>query len=268
MPFAGQEGRKVYWKLEGSEGALPIVLLNSIGTDMDVWAPLLPALRKSHQLLRVDTLGHGASDAPGGDYSLTELANDVFAAMDAAGIASAAVAGLSLGGMIAMEMALARPLRVAALALVCTSATMDTAVWHDRVKTVRVDGMTKVAGLAMGRFLSPDFVAAKIEVADTISRQLVGMDPAGYAGCAAAIRDMKIAARLPNIACPTLVIVGDRDISTPFEGHGDYLLANIPNAHHCVLPAAHLATIEAPELLAAQILAFIADLPAASAIPQ
>lgn len=259
MPFSGQAGSRIYWKLEGAEGARPLVLLNSIGTDMDLWAQALPELRQTRRLLRVDTRGHGASDVVEGDYTLAGLADDVFGAMDAAGIASAAVAGVSLGGMIAMEMALARPAKVAALALVCTSATMDKAAWSDREVKVRTEGMSGIADLAMGRFLSPGFIAAQPATAATIRRQLIGMAPAGYAGCAAAIRDMDLASRLNGIGCPVLVVTGDRDTSTPLEGHGDYLLANIPDARHSALPAAHLAPLEAPGLLASEILAFLKD---------
>lgn len=257
MPFSGEAGSRVYWKLEGRDGAPALVLLNSIGTDMDLWDRTLPLLRQSHRLLRVDTRGHGASDAAGGDYAMAGLADDIFGAMDAAGIADAAVAGVSLGGMIAMEMALARPDRVVALALICTSATMDKVAWSDRVAKVRGEGMGAIAELAMGRFLSPEFIAAEPAVAQTIRRQLVSMAASGYAGCAAAIRDMDLASRIGQIGCPTLVLTGERDTSTPFEGHGECLVTQIPGASHSALPAAHLAPVEAPQLLVETMLAFL-----------
>ncbi|MCW1384095.1 3-oxoadipate enol-lactonase [Novosphingobium sp. KCTC 2891] len=259
MPFVHSRGARIHWKLEGEGGAPALVLLNSIGTDMDLWDPLLPALRARHALLRIDTLGHGASDAPEGDYAMAELADDVFAAMDAAGIQRAAVAGVSLGGMIAMEMALAQPGRVERVALVCTSATMDRAAWQARVEMVREQGMAAIAGLAMGRFLSPGFIAAQPAVAATIRRQLLSMDPAGYAGCAAAIRDMDLADRIAAIACPALVVTGNEDTSTPWTGHGEHLAGRIPGARHVALPAAHLATLEAPQALAEALTSFLDD---------
>jgi 3-oxoadipate enol-lactonase len=259
MSFTVHSGARIHWKLEGEDGAPPLVLLNSIGTDMDLWDPLLARLRERHLLLRIDTRGHGASDAPAGDYTLAILADDIFAAMDSAGLASAAVAGVSLGGMIAMQMALAQPARVGRLALICTSATMDPAAWQVRVETVLGQGMAAIVDLAMGRFLSPDFAAANPGLAATIRRQLLTMAPAGYAGCAAAIRDMDLQSRLAAIACPTLVIAGDRDVSTPFAGHGEHLLHFIPGARHVTLAAAHLATLEAPDALAAALLGFLRD---------
>jgi len=259
MPFSGKDGSRIYWKLDGADAAPPLVLLNSIGTDMDLWAGLLDSLTQTYRVLRIDTRGHGASDVGEGDYTLAALAEDVFCAMDEAGIEAAAVAGVSLGGMIAMEMALAQPARVTGLALICTSATMDKTAWTDRVVKVRSEGMSGIVDLVMGRFLSPDFTGEQLATAATIRRQLLTMAPAGYAGCAAAIRDMLIAARLQAITCPALVVTGDRDTSTPFEGHGDYLLAHIPTARHVALPAAHLAPLEAPPLLAAELLVFLKD---------
>jgi 3-oxoadipate enol-lactonase len=259
MPFAVSGDTRIYWKLEGEEGAPALVLLNSIGTDMDLWDPALPALRKSFRLLRIDTRGHGASDAPAGDYTLAGLAGDVFAAMDAAGLREAAVAGVSLGGMIAMEMALMQPDRVSHLALICTSATMDPAAWNDRIAKVRTEGMASIAEMAMGRFLTPDFLQANPALAATLRRQLTTMPATGYAGCGAAIRDMALAERLGQIGCPALVVTGTNDVSTPFEGHGEHLVRSIPGAKCQSLPAAHLAPLDAPGELAAGLVTFLRE---------
>lgn len=246
MPFAICDGRRIYWKLEGLETAPPLVLLNSIGTDMDLWDAMLPYLRSTYHLLRIDTRGHGASDVGAGDYALSGLAEDVFAAMDDAGIAKAAVAGVSLGGMMAMEMALARPDRISALALICTSVTMDPAAWEARVGAVRSAGTASIADLAIERFLSPDFASCKPDVAATIRRGVIATPDDGYAGCASAIRDMDLADRIGSIACPTLVVTGREDISTPLEGHGDAILSRIPGARHAAVSGAHLPPVEAP----------------------
>lgn len=257
MPFTSVAGARLYWKLEGEGDAPALVLLNSIGTDMDLWDPLLPVLRARFTLLRIDTRGHGASTADPGDFSMPLLASDVLTVAQDAGIERFAAAGVSLGGMIAMELALTRPEQVQKLALICTSATMDASSWNDRAAKVRADGMAVIAELAMGRFLSPEFRKEQPALYRTIERQLLAMDPQGYAGCAAAIRDMDLAARLPGIECPTLVVTGTRDNSTPFEGHGEQLLAAMPGASHIAIDAAHLAPLEAPEALAAALIPFL-----------
>jgi len=264
MPFTTRDGVRLYWKLEGEGDRPALVLLNSIGTDMALWDGCIPHLLPAFRLLRIDTRGHGASDAPGGDYSMAMLAADVVAVMEAAGIASASVAGVSLGGMIAMQIALDHPARVTALALICTSATMDRAGWDDRIGKVRAGGTAAVADLVMGRFLSPGFARARPEVEESIRRGLLGMASAGYAGAGAAIRDMDLADRLADVAVPTLVAAGDRDTSTPFEPHGHTLAEAIPHAEVAHLDAAHLAPIEAPAAVAAALRRFLLRRPEAT----
>lgn len=257
MPFATRDDVRIYWTLEGAADRPVLVLLNSIGTDMALWATTVPHLLPAFRVLRIDTRGHGASDAPDGDYTMAMLAGDVLAVMDAAGVAQAAVAGVSLGGMIAMELALAAPDRVTHLIPVCTSATMDPAAWAQRVQTVRDDGIAAIADMAMGRFLSPRFVADHPEQAGSVRAGLLTMMARGYAGAGAAIRDMALIDRLPHIAQPTLVVAGDRDVSTPYAGHGDRIVEAIPGARAVHLDAAHLAPLEAPAALAAAIRRFV-----------
>ncbi len=257
MPFVARDGVRIYWKLEGAGERPPLVLLNSIGTDMGLWDAVVPHLLPSFRLLRIDTRGHGASDAPDGDYTLPMLAGDVSAIMDAAGIAQAAIAGVSLGGMIAMQLALDQPARVSALALICTSAAMDRSMWIDRVALVRDAGTSAIADAAVGRFLTPGFARTHPDLADSLRRGLVGMASAGYAGAGAAIRDMALIDRLPGLRLPTLVVAGDYDVSTPFAGHGDRIIAAIPGAKVAHLATAHLAPIEAPGSLAAELRRFL-----------
>ncbi|MEO2040069.1 MAG: alpha/beta fold hydrolase, partial [Martelella sp.] len=188
MPFASHDGIRIYWKLQGSDDKPALVLLNSIGTDMSVWDGCIDRLLPAFRILRLDTRGHGASDVPDGEYSLPELASDVVAAMDSAGIERAHIAGLSLGGMVAMQIALDAPERVDRLALVCTSAAMDSAAWQARIDAVRSGGTEAIADLAMERFLSGGFAAAHSQSAAELRRNLLSMDPAGYAGAVAAKR--------------------------------------------------------------------------------
>lgn len=257
MPFVTRPGARLYWKLDGASDRPPVLLLNSIGADLGLWDLCMPHLLSSFSVLRMDTRGHGASDAPGGDYSMGELASDVIAVLQAAHINRAAVAGVSLGGMMAMELAIRAPESVSSLVLICTSATMDRAAWVERVRCVREGGVSAIAELAMSRFLAPAFAQSNPQVTDTVRRSLLSTADAGYAGAAAAIRDMSLIERLASIVAPTLVVAGKRDISTPFEGHGDRIAAAIPGARTAQLDTAHLAPLEAPALLSETIRQFV-----------
>ncbi len=261
MPFATRENVRLYWKLEGAENRPVLLLLNSIGTDMSLWDAMLPDLRRAFRLLRMDMRGHGASDAPDGDYSLPMLAADAAAVLEAAGIGQTAIAGVSLGGMVAMQMVLDYPEKISSLALICTSAQMDEVAWESRIATVRSQGTEAIADMAVGRFLSAAYVAQHPEIADGLRRGIAAQSDAGYAGAGAAIRDMTLAGHLRKISVPALVVTGANDISTPFAGHGDRLLAELPDARHVALASAHLPPLEAPAALAAALRRFLQPRP-------
>ena len=257
MAFASNGDVRLYWRLEGAADRPVLLLLNSIGTDLGLWDFVVPHLLPHVRLLRMDTRGHGASDAPAGDYSLADLASDSLAVMTAAGVDRAAVCGVSLGGMIAMQLALQAPERVTALVLACTSAAMDEAIWRARVDTVRSEGTAAIAEAAMGRFFSERFRRQHPDIVETVRTGLLASSAEGYAGCAAAIRDMDLADQLAAIAIPTLVVTGSKDVSTPAEGHGDRLTAAIPGARSVSLATAHLPCLEAPAALAGVISNFL-----------
>src|SRR3546814_6716008 len=100
-----------------------------------------PLLGDSFRVLRMDTRGHGASDAPEGDYTIAELAADALCVLDAAGARTASVCGLSLGGMTALQLALAAPERISEVTACNTSAQVAAQPWLDRAAIVRRDGM-------------------------------------------------------------------------------------------------------------------------------
>jgi len=260
MPFATNDGVRLYWRLDGAADKPALVLLNSIGTDLSAWDRALPYLVPHFRLLRMDNRGHGASDAPAGDYTLDALAADTLAVMDAAGVATAAICGVSLGGMVGMTIALTAPERVTALVPACTSAAMDVAAWTARVELVRKEGMAGVADLSLGRFLTEGFRLARPEIANTLRNGLLSLDPVGYAGCAAAIRDMALIDRIGGIRVPTLVIGGTKDVSTPFEGHGDRIVAGIPGARSAMVEGPHLPMIEGPAAFAGVVVDFLREI--------
>lgn len=256
MPFAHHAGARLYWRQDGSPDRPALLLLNSIGTDQGLWDLVVPHLLDDFRILRMDTRGHGASDAPAGVYSLGQLAGDALSVLDAAGAARATICGVSLGGMIALRLALDAPERVAGLALACTSAEMDRAAWQSRIDTVTAGGTAAIADMAMQRFFPESFRRSHPRVVDTLRSGLLATDPAGYVGCCAAIRDMDILPRLGAIAVPTLVIHGLRDVSTPFAGHGDRIVEAIPDATSAALDTGHLPCLEAPVGFAALLRRF------------
>ncbi len=261
MAIARNGDVRLYWREDGA-GA-PLLLLNSVGCNLTIWDEVVAHL-KGFRVLRMDMRGHGASDSPPGDATLDQIASDALAVLDAAGVDRAAVCGLSLGGMTAMTLGLNAPSRVSALILACTSARMDRQVWDTRIAAVRSGGMAAVVDPVMARFFSEEFRRAP--QVEAVRSQFLALDPAGYAGCCAAIRDMDLLDRIARIAAPTLIIAGTKDAATPFEGHGSEIRKKIAQAAVGMIPAAHIAPVEAPELFAALVTDFLSGIPGASAM--
>lgn len=259
MPFASSHGARLYWRQDGAADKPALVLLTSIGTDLSLYDPVVPLLTPDFRVIRMDTRGHGASDAPAGDYSLDLLADDVLAVMDAAGAGKASVCGTSLGGMIAMSLALKAPERVEALILACTSPAMDPSVWDQRLALIRAQGMGAIVEAVMGRFFSDAFRAQHPEVVETVRAGMLAQSVEGYAGCGAAIRDMALLNQLPAITAPSLVVTGAKDLATPYAGHGEKIVAAVPGARHIEIGGAHLPSLEAPTALAGAVRDFVRE---------
>lgn len=268
MPFATSHGARIYWRQDGAADKPALVLLTSIGTDLSLYDPVVPLLTPDFRVLRMDTRGHGASDAPAGDYSLDLLADDVLAVMDAAGVRKASLAGTSLGGMILMALAPKAPERVEALILACTSPAMDPSVWDQRLVLIRGQGMAPLVEPVMERFFSGGFRAQHPEIVETVRAAMLAQSPDGYCGCGAAIRDMALLGGLPSITAPTLVITGAKDVATPFDGHADKIVAAVPGARHVQIDGAHLPSLEAPAALASVIRDFVGQVLRGTAVQE
>jgi 3-oxoadipate enol-lactonase/4-carboxymuconolactone decarboxylase len=162
--------------------------------------------------------------------------------------------------MIGMAATLAAPERVSALIAACTSPHMDRAAWDARIAAVKAGGTAAIADAALGRFFSAAFSAAHPEIIAGFRAALTGMADAGYAGCGAAIRDMDLRPRLAGIAVPTLVVGGERDVSTPFPEHGQLIAEAVPGASVSLLDAPHLPQVETPSAFAAAVTGFLRSL--------
>jgi 3-oxoadipate enol-lactonase / 4-carboxymuconolactone decarboxylase len=258
MAFVSANGARIYYRLEG-DASLPVVALaHSIGVDHGQWEPQMPGFLEHFRMLRYDVRGHGASEARPDDYSIEMLGRDFIALADALGVAKLAFCGLSLGGMIAQWVAIHEPERLTALVLANTSPVMvPKSNWDERRKTVLQGGMGAIADMAMQRFFSPERIAAKDPYVATTRATFLATDPAGYAGCCSAIRDMDHTASLKKIKTPTLVIGGDHDVSTPWAGHSEILAREIPDAKTVRLRASHLSNIDQPRAFTAAALEFL-----------
>ena len=241
----------------GPAGAPVVMLSHSHFSDHRMWRPQIEALAERYRVVAYDTRGHGASGVPRGPYSLDELAGDALELMDALGLDGVHFAGLSLGGMIGMTLALKAPERVRSLLLCDTAAEMPTGIWDERIATARAEGVEPLLEPTMARWFTPEFRASSPETIAWMRGIASGTATEGYIACAEAIKAMRLVPRLGDIRSPTRVIVGAQDPATPVAA-AEILAEGIPGAELIVIDqAAHLANLEQTVVFTEAMLAFL-----------
>ena len=255
MATVEHAGARLFYRIDGKADGPPLVLLNSLGSGTGLWDPVMPALGAKYRVLRTDKRGHGQSSGTPGDYSIPMLADDVLAVMDAAGFERAAVGGISIGGMISMQLALAAPERVERL-LISNSSAFPGDKLRTRMAEVRKNGLEPVADGVIRNWFSADTIAAGGPWMEAVRATFVGGEAQGYIGCCAAIIAMDLRASLPRITQPALVIAGLSDASLPPE-HSREIAANLPDARLVELPALHIPFGDIPEDYARVVIEFL-----------
>jgi len=242
MPFIENQGAKIYWD-ERSVGE-PVLLIMGLGYPSDMWWRMRPLLDGRYRTIVLDNRGAGRNDVPPGPYPIALMAADAVAVLDAAGVDRAHVFGISMGGMIAQEVALQHPERVRSLILGCTAAGGPNAVRAE----------PEVTQLLLNRgAMSPEQAATAVipYIYDPgTSRDRIDEDlairwpwlprPEAYAAQLQGILAWESYSRLPQLKAATLVIHGETDRLVPL-GSGELIAARIPGAKLVTLPhASHI----------------------------
>jgi 3-oxoadipate enol-lactonase len=249
--------RGIAWRADGPSFAPTVLLLGSLGTTSDIWRPNLPAFADRFRVIRLDTRGHGRSEAPARDYTLDELGADALSVLDAASVERAAICGVSLGGMTALWLAAHAPERVRTLVPVSTGLKIGTrAIWEGRVRDVRAGGTAAIAETAMGRWFTEPFRRDHPDTVAWCQAMLAGCSTEGYVGCCAILHDADLHSVAPRIVAPTLVVVGREDPVTP-PADAEDIAAHIAGARLVTLDASHICAVERPAEFAATVLSFL-----------
>jgi 3-oxoadipate enol-lactonase len=253
------DGCRIAYRVDGPASGPFLLLSHSLGATMGMWAPQVEVFSRSYRVLRYDSRGHGASDAPVGAYSMDRLGRDVIELLDELGIGSAAFCGLSLGGMVGQWLAWRVPERIECLVVANSSSYLGPPRdWDARIATVRADGMAALAGPVLQRWFTPAFRESHEQTIAPVRAMLLNTDAQGYAGCCAAIRDMDQRRLGALISVPTLVIGGEADPATPPD-HATRLASAIPGARLAMLEAAHLSNVEQSTRFNVLVAGFLAE---------
>ncbi len=240
----------VNYELSGKEDSPVVMLSHSLACSLVMWNPQMDILQSHFRVLRYDTRGHGASDAPEGAYTLDLLGKDALALLDALGIETVHFVGLSMGGMIGQCLALHHKDRLKSLTLCDTAAVVpDEAqpIWDERIAAARNEGMQALVQGTLERWFTQPYLKSNPPQVELIRSQVLSTPVAGFIGCCEAIRRLDYLKHLSELTLPTLIIVGEEDPGTPVAA-SEAMQAQIEGSKLVVLPsAAHLSNIEQAE---------------------
>jgi 3-oxoadipate enol-lactonase len=242
-------GARLFWREDPgpTPDAPALLLLNSLAADHSMWDGQVALLTRRYRLIRYDTRGHGRSEAPEAEYSFAMLVRDAVAVLDAVGAARASVMGLSLGGMTALGLAIYHSSQVERL--VCCDARADAPEpfvrsWDERLAALRAGGMQALLPGTLERWLNAGFRAASPAEVERVSEMILATPPAGYAGCAAALKRLDYLRDLHRIAVPALFVCGAEDAAAPPAVMRE-MAERTPGAQFAEVPrAAHLPNID------------------------
>ena len=247
MPHVtSHDGCRLNVLVEGPDSGPPVMLAHYLGGVLGTFDEQAKFLAKSRRVVRFDTRGQGASDAPEGPYSVAILGQDVLAIMDALGIERADFIGVSQGGMAGMWLAANHPGRLERLVLANTTPFIpNKPVWDELATRALHEGMDAIARPTITGWLSDGFKASHPDRVETLVGHMAGMSPTGYAGNTRVLRDVDLRDALRTIAAPTLVIAGAED--GPRGASAPVMAESIADARLVVIPAAaHLSNLENP----------------------
>ena len=242
----------------------PLILIHGLADDHRAWRKTLPDLMLRRRVLMYDLRGHGETSFGSGDGTLSQLGGDLVALMDALGIGHADVAGFSLGGTIAMRVAIDHPARVRGLVLVGTSSRVGRAAadWYRERAAMVGRGDSRLRD-TLEKDSADVYAQAPDELeAGLLIRRQSTADPRGYGNaCAAmaALNGSPLDPELGRIRAPTLVVAADLDQHCPPKA-AEIIAAGIDGSEmHVIAGAGHPIPVEKPCELARMMNKFLAE---------
>jgi 3-oxoadipate enol-lactonase len=233
-----------------------VALIHSLALDGEFWRPVADILSKQAAVLTIDCRGHGASGTPPGPYFVEQFADDLVDVLDGIGWSSAAIAGASMGGCVAISFAVRYPSRATGLGLFDTTAWYGANArkqWDERAQRGVADGMASLVEFQKTRWFGDAFRAQNPDVVERTIATFVKTDPKAYAETCRMMGAFDLRAKLGALRMPVRVAVGEQDQATPVE-MAKAIHDGIPGSTLSVISGGrHLTPLEQPQRIADEI---------------
>jgi 3-oxoadipate enol-lactonase len=256
--FALPDGSRLAYSLHRAPraGAPRLVLIHSLALDRSVWAGVVERLQNEADILAYDCRGHGRSDRTATRFTAELFARDLAELLDHIGWQSAAIAGCSMGGCVALAFAGLFPERATALGLIDTTAWYGPdapARFRERAEAARAKGMQGLSEFQASRWFSDEFRATHPDVLQRAMAVFVANDFDCYAATCGLLGDVDVRSHLPAFRMPVTIVVGEEDYATPVD-MARQLHDAIPQSTLTIVPhARHLTPLEHPDRIASQL---------------
>lgn len=264
MPLIESNGISINAVIDGPEGAPWVTFVTGITNDTTMWDDHVAALSTEYRLLRLDSRGHGGSDATPSPYSFEQLTSDVAGVWDELGIERSHVVGIGLGGMTTVALALRYPRRVSAI--VPTACRVELvpeyqAIWPPMIERSSDGGIESIVDITAERWFPQGFRDANPAKMDAVRAMIRRTSLDGYHGCINALLSVDFGDHLAELQMPALFVSGALDA---IGGPSDVMAAmaqSVQDGQHISLPdAGHICNIANPRAFDDALLSFFASL--------
>jgi 3-oxoadipate enol-lactonase len=250
------DGTRIAFRLYRRDHAPRIALIHSLAMDHSFWLPVAEGLAGEASVLIYDCRGHGASDKPAGPYTTALFARDLSDLMDHVGWPSAVVAGASMGGCVSLAFAANFAQRTNGLGLIDTTAWYGPdapSQWEQRAQRALKEGLKDLIDFQVTRWFGDAFRAQHPDVVQHCIDVFLANDLSAYAETCRMLGTNALRGALPEMACPTTVIVGEEDYAAP-PALAQVMHQGIRNSRYVLIEKArHLTPLEVPDRIASEL---------------
>lgn len=251
---------EIYSQVSGKPHGPWIVLLHSLGCSSRLWDDQIPIFDTYFRVLRLDLPGHGRSGLPP-EIGLMCLTDLLLLTLNQQHIEKAYFCGISLGGLVAQDLAIRHPDRVLGLVLANTGAKIGSEqAWNERVQAVAHRGLAPLVPSLTSRWLTPEFAASHPQKLKDMAEVLRQTNLQGYIMACRSLAAADLRTTIDQIKAPTMVIAGDQDLATPVAD-AEFLVSHISGARLEILKAAHISNVEQPAAFADLVLSHCLRIP-------